>query len=111
KTRARTRWALLAIAIVGFGSAIAVYHLTTPEVYDPNGYHPLENKKYVHDLQVYGGTANVLFAEFTEWFTGLWHGRQLATTLAVLTALTLLLVRWVRVPLPPEGDEPDEPAT
>jgi len=39
-------------------------------------------KKYVHDLQLYGGSAAVLADEFTRWFTGLWHGKSLSFIVA-----------------------------
>jgi hypothetical protein len=39
-------------------------------------------KKYVHDLQLYGGNAAVLADEFMRWFAGLWHGKSLSFTVA-----------------------------
>lgn len=39
-------------------------------------------KKYVHDLQLYGGNAAVLADEFMRWFTGLWHGKSLSFIVA-----------------------------
>ncbi len=43
------------------------------------------SNRYRHDLEVYGGTMNVLADEFTRWFAGLWHGEKLAATIAFLT--------------------------
>lgn len=41
-------------------------------------------KKYVHDLQLYGGSAAVLADEFMRWFTSLWHGKSLSLIVAGL---------------------------
>ena len=59
------------------------------------GYDPLESKKYLHDLELYGGKANILFTEFRDWFAGLWYGRNLAYTVAVLTVITVGVVRFI----------------
>ena len=100
----------IAILAAGFTASVAVFIAARPEPENPLGYEPLETKKYLHDLQLYGGTANVLAAEFEDWFTGLWHGRNLAYTLAVLTVLLVLALRFFLAPIPlhaveEEGDE------
>ena len=50
----------------------------------------LKSKKYVHDLEMYGGKAAVLADELNRWFEDLWHGRTLAYTIAVLSIVTSL---------------------
>ena len=45
------------------------------------------SKRYQHDLELYGGKANVVATEITNWFTGLWHGKRLAYTIAGMTVL------------------------
>jgi len=90
------------------GSAIAIYFAAGPDSGNPLGYEPLETKQYLHDLELYGGKANVLAAEFREWFTGLWLGRNLAFTVAFLTIFTVLAIRFfARFPPPPPEDEPE----
>ena len=50
------------------------------------------HKKYIHDLQLYGGNAAVLADEFMHWFYGLWRGESLAYTVGFITvALSLVL--------------------
>lgn len=49
----------------------------------------------MHELRVMGGSANVTMAEFQAWFAGLWRGRNLAGTVAVLTILGTLVFRFV----------------
>lgn len=80
------------ILLVGLGSAIYIYHKAENnpgdvlgyEVVDGNVYPiaPEDSKKYLHDLELYGGKANVLANEFMSWFAGLWHGKSLAFTVA-----------------------------
>ncbi len=42
-------------------------------------------KRYRHELEVYGGRANVMLDDFSRWFTGLWQGKALAKTIAFLS--------------------------
>ena len=97
------------ILVVGFAAAAAAYFIAATRPENPLGYDPLENKKYLHDLQVYGGTANVLATEFREWVAGLWYGKNLAYTLAVLTLITVALYRFFSFPMPKE-DEDESPS-
>jgi hypothetical protein len=87
------------ILIFGFGVAIIIYFTAGMEPQNPLGYDPLETKKYIHDLELYGGKANVLGEEFREWFVGLWYGRNLAYTIAVITVLTVLTLRFIATTL------------
>jgi hypothetical protein len=56
---------------------------------------PGSSKTYVRDLQRFGGRSAVLFDEFLRWFDGLWHGKALARTVAVLSALLALALYLV----------------
>jgi len=89
----RVRRVTRTMLAVGFGAALAAWIIARVRPENPLG-DPFDNKKYIHDLQVYGGTANVLAAEFREWFAGLWYGKNLAYTIAVLTVLAVLVVRF-----------------
>lgn len=95
----------ISLLAAGFGVSLVVYLAAGPRAENPLGYDPPETKKYLHDLEIYGGTANVLAAEFQEWFAGLWQGRNLAYTLAVLTVLLVLVLRFFLSPLPPEPED------
>ena len=46
---------------------------------------PEDSKKYLRDMELYGGKANVLMDQFRRWFIGLWHGKSLAYTIAVIS--------------------------
>jgi len=55
---------------------------------------PEDSKKYLRDLELYGGKANVLITEFRLWFVSLWHGKSLAFTIAFLTILISFAFFW-----------------
>ena len=90
----RLKFVTAAILVVGFGAAIAVYFVARARPENPLGYEPLDTKQYIHDLELYGGKANVLAAEFREWFVGLWYGKRLAFTIATITLLLVAAVRF-----------------
>jgi len=98
-----------AILAVGFSASIAVFAAAGARPEDPLT-DQLNSKKYLHDLEMYGGKANVLASEFREWFAGLWYGRNLAFTIAALTVLTALIYRFFAIPLPGGPEEDDEDA-
>lgn len=85
------------ILLVGLISSILIYQAAMNDsasdlsyeivggfVYPGGGVY---TKKYVHDLQLYGGNAAVLADEFMRWFTDLWHGKSLSFTVAGIAFL------------------------
>jgi len=82
------------ILATGLGAATLLYLAAAPKGPNPLGYEPEDTKKYLRDLELYGGKVNVMATEFMRWWDGLWHGRQLAATLAWLT-LALALAFWL----------------
>ena len=74
------------VLIVGLGGSIVIYLNAEPASLNPLGYDPLTTKKYLREMELYGGTLNVLATQIRQWFGGLWHGRALAYTVAVLAA-------------------------
>ena len=102
-TAARIRVVTRAILFAGFASAAVIYAVNArPSAGD---YELERSKLYRHDLEVYGGRANVLADDFREWWSGLWHGRDLAYTVGALTVLAAIAYRFVATPAPPaEGD-------
>ena len=96
------------ILAVGFTAAVVAYIVARQQPENPLGYDPLQTKQYRHELEVYGGTANVLAAEFREWFVSLWYGTNLAYTIAVLTLLVVFVVRFALTPAYPMEVEPEE---
>jgi hypothetical protein len=83
------------LLLLGFGTALILHLTARPVTCDPLLGDPLASKKYLRELRVIGGKANVLAAEFQDWFSGLWQGEQLARTVAVLTVGATLAFRFV----------------
>jgi hypothetical protein len=83
------------ILLVGLGSALLIYRTAENTPYGALGYEeaggtvypimPEDSKKYLRDLELYGGKANVIMDELRRWFIGLWHGKSLAFTVACIT--------------------------
>lgn len=82
------------LMVVGLGAAAWFFVRPPVEAADPLG-NLLMQKKHMHELRVMGGTANVTMAEFQAWFAGLWRGRALAGTVAVLTLIVTLSFRFI----------------
>lgn len=97
KVTARLRFAAAIILLLGLSSAVVVYLAVSNGPNRSQNYEfengsaypvaPEDSKRYMHDLELYGGKANVLASEFMHWFDSLWHGKSLAFTIAVLTVL------------------------
>jgi hypothetical protein len=103
------------ILVVGLGSALAVYLFADSgeagykeaygSIYQDT---PFRTKKFVRELEVIGGKANVFVYDLMFWFEGLWQGKRLAGTLAVITLLVAGVVYYFGVHLAPyEGEEED----
>ena len=93
------------ILTVGWGSAILIFFLAQPPAANPLGYDPNDSKRYLRDMEMFGGKANVLTSQFRESLAGLFHGRALAGTVAVLALLLALAVWFFATPLPPGEPE------
>jgi hypothetical protein len=85
------------ILLGGLGGAILIYrsagnNLSNDLIYQEEGgsvypIRPEDSKKYIRDLELYGGRANVLVTEFRLWLVGLWQGESLAFIIAFITIL------------------------
>src|SRR6266511_2892348 len=100
----RVRVGTRAILVLGFAAAVVIYLTAQPPPENPLGYDPLDTKKYLHDLEVYGGKANVVAAQFRDWFDSLWHGKQLAYTVVVITMMAAGAFKFFATPLPPDPE-------
>ncbi len=94
----------------GLGSAILIYLVAAPAAPNPLGYEPEDTKRYLRQLEVVGGKANVVATEFQRWFEGLWQGRQLAFTVAWLTVILALGFWFLATRLAVDPDDPTPPA-
>jgi hypothetical protein len=100
--RKRLHLVTAAIMCAGVLAALVVY-LTAGEPAENPLADQLENSKvYQRSLELYGGKANLLGAEFNRWFTSLWHGRALAGTILLITAVAAGIYYFIASPLPPD---------
>jgi hypothetical protein len=83
--RLRIRRITTGLLAVGLGTSALLYRVLPPAPANPLGYNPEDTKKYLRDLELYGGKVNVLATEAMRAWERLWQGRQLAVTLAWLT--------------------------
>ena len=92
--------ASLALLVLGLGGAALIYFGAGDAADGAVGYEvingvaypvaPADSKAYQRELERFGGKANVLAAEITRWFAGLWQGRRLAYSVAILSLLASL---------------------
>jgi len=99
------------ILLAGLGSSTLIY-LTADEIgIDSPFEDALEgSKSYRHNLELYGGKANLLASEFMHWFHGLWHGKALGVTFACLTIFIccgILLIAYNLPSDPGSGSQGD----
>ena len=100
--RRRTRFDIVrGILLVGLASAVGVFLTAVNPADDPLG-NPLDNSKiYQRNVEMVGGTANLVASQITDWIKGLWQGRTLAYTLAVLTLAVAYGFLFITEDLPP----------
>ncbi len=98
----------LAVFVLAAGLAVAavVFVVAPPEGAAESGAYVASvdnSKKYQLELERIGGRAAVVAAQFNEWFAELWHGRRLAGTVVVISAVVAALIRLAGK-LPPLDD-------
>ena len=94
-TRRRINQYTVLLLILGLVCALVIYLHSAQARVDPLLNNPLVTKRYVRELRMIGGTANVLAAEIEAWFAGLWQGESLAGTIAFLTLSLTLAFRFL----------------
>lgn len=76
-----------AMAGAGLGAAALIYAFASSDKALPYALDPSNSKRYLREMEVIGGKANLLAYDFNQWFASLWHGRTLAFTVAWLTVV------------------------
>lgn len=99
--QARRKAIAAGIVLAGCAAGLVIYLTAGPPPENPLGYRPEDTKRYLREMERYGGKANVVASEIREWFVGLWHGRSLAFTVATLSVLLALAFLFAMTPLPP----------
>ncbi len=100
----RRRVVVAAILAVGWIAALAVYLTAADVEEDPWIADMQSSREYERQVEVVGGKGALLATELDRWFAGVWQGRSLAYTVAVLTALVALAYyAWDRARDAPPG--------
>jgi hypothetical protein len=82
----------------GLACAILIYQSAENRAQNAIGYaqgypvNPQDSKKYLGDLKLYGGKANILMDELRRWLVEVWHGKSLAFIVAFVTLGVSLLL-------------------
>lgn len=101
-TLSRRRLNLAALAVLAAGLALALLvHALSDDAPPPSASYAIvdgeahaipahASRRYVSQLERFGGKAAVLFDEWIDWMASLAHGRRLAWTIGVLSVLAAL---------------------
>lgn len=85
--RRRLRLLSAAILVLGLGSSILILRAATAPTANPLGYEPEDTKRYLRQMEMIGGKANVMASRLRMGFASLFQGENLAFTVATLSAL------------------------
>jgi len=89
----RLRFWGAAILLIGLAIAAPIYILAPADpVADPAA--GIASGLYEYNIERIGGKAAVYTDRFNRWLAGLWHGRPLAGTIAVLALVVALAFFW-----------------
>ena len=92
---ARIFYAGVFILVAGLIGAALIYWLTADSAAKKTEIEFANPRAYEFQIERLGGKAAVYVVRFNEWFTGLWQGRQLAFTVAVLAVVIALICFWL----------------
>lgn len=98
------------ILVVGLVIAAVIYVTAADDNSAAVNQELTNTKRYEYELERIGGKAAVLAAEFNQWFESLWHGKQLASTVAffsIAVALGCFLIAHVLSDDLPRDDKGD----
>ena len=94
----------LGVLVVGLMGAALIYAFATDDGDAEAAREITSGRMYQHNIELMGGKFAVLSTEFNQWFAGLWYGRQLAYTVAILAIAIAIGCFWaahlVSVPSP-----------
>jgi len=91
----RIFYAGVVILVAGLIGAALIYWLTADSAVKKTEIEFANPRAYEYQIERLGGKATVYVVRFNEWFTGLWQGRQLVFTVAVLAVVIALICFWL----------------
>lgn len=85
----------VAMLLVGLTSAALIYIFAAGDGGSDAAGEIASGRSYEYNIERIGGMAAVYAARLNRWLAGLWHGRPLAYTVAVLAVAIALVCFWV----------------
>lgn len=82
------------ILLIGLAGAVTIYFLAeeSPE----NPFSDFENsKRFTHEVEIMGGKSALIANDLSKWFSGLWHGQQLAYSVAIITIVVAVFYYFI----------------
>ena len=114
RLKARLTLTAVLLLVAGLTSASLIYAFADETAPEAIGYiivdglkYPIEpgqSKRYVRELERFGGKASVVFDEFGRWFAGLWRGKTLGITIGCLATMVSVVLFLLASSLPPDPD-------
>lgn len=83
------------VLVAGLAGAALIYWFTADSAVKKTEIEFVNPRTFEFQIERLGGKATVYVVRFNEWFTGLWQGRQLAFTVAVLALVIALICFWL----------------
>jgi len=97
------------VLLTGVVASTAIYLLSTPDEQNLLVNEFQDSKAYRHELEAYGGKLSIVSDELARWFSSLWHGENLAFTVAFVSTAVALLFFWsagqISANLPEQTDD------
>lgn len=104
----------LVVLVAGLALAVAVFATRAKDETQATSYEDVngvsiaikaqQDQRYRFEVERLGGKMGLMIADFNDWFQGLWRGRTLAYTLAVLTLICAGILRFVARELILDGE-------
>ena len=80
--------------VLGVGAGLLIYFLADEDSANLAMEEMLRSKRYVRELQRFGGKASVVFDDFMRWFDARWHGKALGVSLGWISAGVSGVLYW-----------------
>jgi len=81
------------ILLIGLAAALIIYAIAPAADLTPTP----DDQRYIDQVERIGGKLQLAMIQFERWFAGLWHGSNLAFTLAALSIVAALVCFWLSV--------------
>ncbi len=115
----RLNWCGAIVLIIGLAAAAFIYVAAEDSRHSVLGYEivdgktyevtPDSSKRYVADVERFGGKSAVIASDLADWFDQLWHGERLAYTIGTLSIAVSLLCFYVARLFSGGAHYPDHP--